>query len=177
MNFETYCNTIPTFAVYPDANQNTPAAMSYLILKLCGETGELYTASKSHNAIDIISELGDVLWYIGMLINTLNCDVKTIVDIANNTTHGPNPLTTNIFLLTCSIAEYYGKILRNDGSLTPKDFQWLTQKLGKLLYYVRMMCYQHVKYDSLGFEFVLNYNLGKLTGRKQEHTLKSRNKS
>lgn len=72
MNFADYQKIIETFAVYP--RDNELAAISYLVLGLNGEAGEVADQVKKairndgHISADrrakILEEIGDVLWCI-----------------------------------------------------------------------------------------------------------------
>ena len=79
-DFDEYQQQAKETAIYP-ASQ----AMTYLALKLCGESGEV--AEKIGKSIrdntrlddaDLVKELGDVLWYVAMLAEELGYDFSEV---------------------------------------------------------------------------------------------------
>lgn len=74
-------------AIYPGAGTSSPAAFTYLLLKLNGETGEvgekyakMYRDGTEWDAFvdDAILELGDVLWYVAMIAKELGIPLTQI---------------------------------------------------------------------------------------------------
>jgi NTP pyrophosphatase (non-canonical NTP hydrolase) len=86
MNFTQYQLQIEKFAVYPRENKLT--AVSYLVLGLNGEAGEvaeqLKKAIRNDGAISaerrakILDELGDVLWYATQIATELKTSLGEI---------------------------------------------------------------------------------------------------
>lgn len=55
------------------------------VMGLCGESGEVIDMVKKHvyqghnlDRVDMIDELGDVLWYIHLILDVLGCDLEDI---------------------------------------------------------------------------------------------------
>lgn len=84
MNFYEYESSAASTAVYPRED-----ALSYVALGLVGEAGEV--ANKVKKVLrdrggevdedmreDLISELGDVLWYVAACCRELNVDMATV---------------------------------------------------------------------------------------------------
>ncbi len=106
MNLNEYQENAISTAIYP--NQNSIHGSIYCTLKLNGEAGEV--AEKigkilrddsgkisDEKRMDLIKELGDVLWYIANLADELSVSLEAVADInlkklaqrkANNTLHG-----------------------------------------------------------------------------------------
>lgn len=70
-------------AVYP--NKGTVGGLTYTILGLCGESGELANKLKKHirsdtpvNRAVLIDELGDVLWYVAAVAKELDIDLGQV---------------------------------------------------------------------------------------------------
>lgn len=87
--FSDYQMSAKDTAIYPEVGKRSPASMSYVILGLVGESGELANKYKkvirdSGGVLDIITrdaieeELGDVLWYVAMLANELGIGLSAI---------------------------------------------------------------------------------------------------
>lgn len=85
MEFLEYQNESRRTAIYPDAGNN----MSYPVLGLCGEAGEVAEKVKKvmrdkggyfdHDSRAAIKkELGDVLWYVSQIASELNFDMNEI---------------------------------------------------------------------------------------------------
>lgn len=106
MNLNEYQEKAISTAIYP--NQNSIHGIIYCTLKLNGEAGEVAEKTgkiirdddgkiSDEKRIDLIKELGDVLWYIANLANELSVSLETVANInlkklaqrkANNTLHG-----------------------------------------------------------------------------------------
>ena len=106
MNLNDYQTKAISTAIYP--SRGSLHGLIYCTLKLNGEAGEVAEKigkilrddnSKISNEkrIDLIKELGDVLWYIANLANELSISLDDIANInleklakrkANNTLHG-----------------------------------------------------------------------------------------
>ncbi|TXH14758.1 MAG: hypothetical protein E6R03_08570 [Hyphomicrobiaceae bacterium] len=74
-------------AIYPRAN-----AYVYPALKLAGEAGEVaekvgkslrgdYSLDDPNVKLELLKELGDVLWYVNALANDLGADLQTVADM------------------------------------------------------------------------------------------------
>lgn len=81
-DFDDYQAKAKETAIYPASY-----AMTYLALKLCGESGEV--AEKIGKSIrdntrlddsDLVKELGDVLWYVSMLAEELGYDLSEVAN-------------------------------------------------------------------------------------------------
>lgn len=98
MNFDEFQKQTNQTALYP--RESSDIAMSYLVLGLCGESGEVAEIVKKMlrkgipmdklkdqqdeaNQLrkQIRDELGDVLWYIGQICEQCDLDMS---DIASN---------------------------------------------------------------------------------------------
>ena len=78
MNLSDYQQRSRATAVYPDAGAN----LTYPALGLCGEAGE--AAEKVKKAIrddgGVLTELGDVLWYVAQLATEAGLDLDEIAE-------------------------------------------------------------------------------------------------
>lgn len=85
----SYQNQATETAVYPDKGQLTLGAVSYAVLGLVGESGEL--ANKLKKALrngdtflsldkraELMDELGDVLWYVAALATELGYSLEDV---------------------------------------------------------------------------------------------------
>ena len=74
-------------AIYPRAN-----AYVYPALKLAGEAGEVaekvgkslrgdFSLDDPNVKLELLKELGDVLWYVNALANDLGSDLQTVADM------------------------------------------------------------------------------------------------
>lgn len=106
MNLNEYQGSAMLTAIYP--NKGSLLGLIYCTLKLNGEAGEIaekigkilrddYGKISDEKRMDLIKELGDVLWYIANLANELGVDLEVVADInlkklaqrkANNTLRG-----------------------------------------------------------------------------------------
>jgi NTP pyrophosphatase (non-canonical NTP hydrolase) len=87
--FRDYQDDAGTTAIYPEADTGSPEAITYVILGLVGEAGEVANKYKKvlrdNNGITdldsltaIASEIGDVLWYSARLASELGINLSTI---------------------------------------------------------------------------------------------------
>lgn len=85
MNFNEYQDKAKETAVYPAQGDN----YSYPVLGLVGEAGEVAEKIKKiirdksgivgeEDRLEIIRELGDVLWYIAILADEMDSDLETV---------------------------------------------------------------------------------------------------
>lgn len=85
MEFNNYQTESRRTAIYPDAGNN----MTYPVLGLCGEAGEVAEKVKKvmrdkggyfdhESRAAIRKELGDVLWYVSQIASELNFDLENI---------------------------------------------------------------------------------------------------
>lgn len=81
-SFDDYQEATGETAVYPDAGEGTADALSYVILGLVGEAGEIANKFKkilrdqngeltNENITAICAEAGDVQWYLARLFEEL----------------------------------------------------------------------------------------------------------
>lgn len=73
------------YAVYPDAGTGSVAPLTYSVLALCGEAGELANKLKKHlrastdiDARLLADELGDVLWYVAAVASELGWTLEDV---------------------------------------------------------------------------------------------------
>jgi len=87
LTFEEYQTRTTDTAAYPDAGTGDPTAISYVILALCGEAGELAGKWKKmlrgdHGEVALTpefratmeQEVGDVTWYLARVCEELGLD-------------------------------------------------------------------------------------------------------
>lgn len=85
MNFNEYQEKARQTAIYPDKDNN----FIYPTLGLVGEAGEVAEKIKKvirddlgiiseEKKVEIIKELGDVLWYVANLAKELNVDLESV---------------------------------------------------------------------------------------------------
>lgn len=76
-------------AIYPHVGQQDEPAITYCVLGLCGEVGEISNVWKKFirggkdatvTRMTIAEELGDVLWYLCRLARELNFDIDDIAE-------------------------------------------------------------------------------------------------
>ena len=78
-------------AVYPDKGTGSLQALSYLMLKLSGEAGEVGEKFAKilrdkggkgdlDDRAEALKELGDVLWYVSQIANELNAGLDEVAD-------------------------------------------------------------------------------------------------
>jgi len=81
-------------AIYPEINDN----LTYPLLGLCGESGELANKVKKiyrddfgiltgNMRNDLIEELGDVLWYAANIASELEIDLNSVAKLNLNKLH------------------------------------------------------------------------------------------
>jgi len=85
MNLNEYQQQAAGTAVYQD--QKTVDGLTYAILALCGEAGELANKLKKHlragtpvDADVLADELGDVLWYVSAVAKELGRTLDSVAD-------------------------------------------------------------------------------------------------
>ena len=72
MDFNEYQQAICSMGFYPEARTGSQAAIIYTVMGLVGEAGEVAEKAKkwmrdgTWDDQEVLKELGDVLWYIGM---------------------------------------------------------------------------------------------------------------
>lgn len=91
MDLSEYAEKIKPLALYPEANEGTIMALCYTSLGLAGEAGEVANQIKkilrddagritSKRRESLVSELGDVAWYLVRLCAELQIDPQQIID-------------------------------------------------------------------------------------------------
>lgn len=88
LTFDTYQERIADFAVYPEKGTGSKMELAYLALGLTGEAGEVSEKIKKFirdggvlDEASVIKELGDVLWYLTRLANTLCHDLYDVASM------------------------------------------------------------------------------------------------
>lgn len=90
-SFEEYQAEADQTAIYPDAGEGTADAISYVVLGLVGEAGEVANKFKKvlrdqdgdmtdKNVEDFAAEVGDVLWYCARMAEELGFDLGVIAE-------------------------------------------------------------------------------------------------
>ena len=87
MNLNEYQDRTRTTAVYPNRKKEVDG-LTYSILGLCGEVGELANKLKKHHRagtpIDVYvlaDELGDVMWYTASVAFELGMPLEEVADM------------------------------------------------------------------------------------------------
>lgn len=82
MELNEYQRQAQATAVY---SKDRTEALTYTVLALCGEAGELANKLKKHlrartepNTEVLADELGDVLWYVSAVAQELGTDLETV---------------------------------------------------------------------------------------------------
>jgi len=85
MDLNEYQQQAAGTAVYQD--QKTVDGLTYAVLALCGESGELANKLKKHlragtpvDADALADELGDVLWYVSAVAKELGRTLDSVAD-------------------------------------------------------------------------------------------------
>lgn len=106
--FNVYQRTIEDMARYPGAGTGEKDAISYVVMGLTGEAGEVADKYKKvlrddegvlheEKRLALALELGDVLWYVARLAEELNYDLSDVATmnveklkgrLENNTING-----------------------------------------------------------------------------------------
>lgn len=90
MDMNRYAEDAAKTAVYPEAGTSSNAALAYVTLGLTGEAGEVANKVKKvlrgdgfswDNRDALISELGDVLWYVAALARELQVPLDAVARI------------------------------------------------------------------------------------------------
>ena len=86
MDVNSYQDFTKTTAIYPPER-----AMDYLVAGLCSEAGEVAGKYKKiirdkggiidvQDSYELISELGDILWYVARIADTVGWDMADVID-------------------------------------------------------------------------------------------------
>lgn len=89
MNFDEYQAAALATAVYPNPGEMTREGITYTVLGLASEAGEVAGALKRVIRDDgwpisderyqqIVDELGDVLWYVATAAREMGCSLDTV---------------------------------------------------------------------------------------------------
>lgn len=86
MDFQTYQQQRKVFAKYADSKSVDP--LTYSVLALCGEAGELANKLKKALRADVkpdplvlADELGDVLWYVAAVAHDLGMSLDEVAEM------------------------------------------------------------------------------------------------
>jgi NTP pyrophosphatase (non-canonical NTP hydrolase) len=86
MDLNEYQQLAQQTAIYKD--QRSIDGLTYSVLALCGETGELANKLKKHlragtkpDSLVLADELGDVLWYVSAVARELGLDLETVANM------------------------------------------------------------------------------------------------
>jgi NTP pyrophosphatase (non-canonical NTP hydrolase) len=158
MNLIEYQKRTHETAMFP---KEPTLALSYLTLGLCSEIAELFElfldlADPAPETV--ISELGDICWYVAEIASLHG------IELRSNVMFYPAPKYTDSFgdgmaRAAGRIAGKAKKVIR-DG--TPMDPTFVHENLGEIL---RLVRHQASSY-SLPIEVVLSTNIAKLADRK-----------
>lgn len=110
---KTYAERSAEFAVYPHVGTGLPDAVSYVALGLVGESGELLQAIAERTPT-IISEMGDVYWYLTQLRRELGIQANGSI----GTTTSMEIRATEVLTTAAMVAEMVRKHLRDGQSKT-----------------------------------------------------------
>ena len=92
MKMQQYSDIAASTAFYPDCDLGTVAAVTYTVVGLGGEVGELQNKLKKvlrdegggHQPptarMDLLDEAGDVLWYLDRLVHELGSTLAEVAD-------------------------------------------------------------------------------------------------
>jgi NTP pyrophosphatase (non-canonical NTP hydrolase) len=87
MHFDEYQHRTAETAIYPEAGEQSAAAITYTALGLAGEAGEVANVAKKmlrdgapwgEVRERLIGEIGDVLWYCSQLATECDLDLSEI---------------------------------------------------------------------------------------------------
>lgn len=143
-------------AVYPNVGNN----IFYPILGLIGEFGEVLEAKLlGTSRDDLLSELGDVGWYISRVCTELGIklsDVSTTQDVEDPT------------LVLCRLAEITKKVMRDNNSEVTSVH---VEKYKPLLAIMFMELQRQVAAADSTIEEICELNIQKLFDRKERNKL------
>jgi NTP pyrophosphatase (non-canonical NTP hydrolase) len=87
MNLNEYQKLAQSTAVYGEHQATDIGALTYAVLALCGESGELANKLKKHlragtkpNVDVLADELGDVLWYVSAVATELGMSLNGVAE-------------------------------------------------------------------------------------------------
>jgi len=92
MNINDYQLWTRTTAKYPKEPKEFEPSLPYLVMGLAGEAGEVankykkiirdkYGIMNDDDAVALMDELGDVLWYIARIVDELGYDFDDVTEI------------------------------------------------------------------------------------------------
>ena len=91
MLWKNYNESIKQFSIYPDAGTGSQQEYVYLTLGLASEAGEVASLMKKEirdgaefSTTHWASELGDCLWYITRLIDTMGLTLEDVLELNFN---------------------------------------------------------------------------------------------
>ena len=162
MTLNEYQQKTHETAVYPQE-----CAKEYLLLGLAGEVGEICNKykktirdNKPIDDDDMISELGDVMWYVSELCNLYKLNFDKIMERA--TWRNLINVNLNITKLIFNLVTYISKILNKDSKVVIKHtFEYFSVDI---LYIMK-------KFD-IQLHEVLSKNIAKLQDRKNRGVIK-----
>jgi NTP pyrophosphatase (non-canonical NTP hydrolase) len=173
MRLSKYVEEATTFAVYPITTTKR-IDYAYLVLGLIGELHELCNESYTfRNEAAVLSELGDVMWYIARLIDTFDIDAKVVAALAWNQAenlpeaHSPNHRVylAEMKYAADALADPAKKTIRNDGYTIDKAM--VIRTVCTILARISRIA----QYFGASPERVMGLNIEKLKHRQEQNTL------
>lgn len=170
LTFSQYQKDCLKTANYPNIGDN----LVYPVLGLCGESGELFekittylneSKFKIQNTDEIVKEIGDILWYLFVVLYELGVtenkikqwfDYETFDSFENNvlilyansiTEISEYTFITNVMFSSLKVAELTKKYIRDDNyKISDERKEKIIHNLKMLLYFLTRMCI-HSKFD------------------------------
>jgi len=168
MTLSDYQKLIKATALYPNVGNN----IIYPSLGLCGECGELFEKilMTPYQVIEILKELGDIMWYCGRLSSEINCNLTELYNKSLDfILHNNLKFEEEMIIRAGNISEISKKVLRDkNGIIDEKDKDKYYQNLIVVLYCVDGLCEE---YGST-IEEIAQMNIEKLLDRKNRGVLK-----
>lgn len=164
MNAEQYQKAAIKMAIYPGRGTEN---ITYPVLKLNGEVSELTEKAVTQSPREeIAKEIGDCAWYVAAICEDMGIQLQELrnmggpsgIDILR--TH--NDILINLFIQTGSIAEQYGKALRDDGGVLSDERRTvIVDHMIRVFTWLRVIA----GYYDYTMEEIFQMNLDKLADR------------
>ena len=146
-----------------------PGKLAYPALGLCGEIGEVLTATDKKSTE---GEIGDVLWYVANVANDADLSLEDIVGSKSLKQspkfNDPNYLFEKLAMQGGIVAENVKKTIRDtDGVLTERRKENIKSALSKIVSLLGLIAW----YNETTLNKAAKANLKKLASRKRRQKL------
>lgn len=161
MNIHNYQNFVVKTGFFRKSTQGRN--LSYLLMGLIEEYGEIYELKNEENLDDKNKELGDLSWYLTAICNEINISLTDLFNYTNS-----NYNENEMILYFSYLSGIVKRVIRDDNEILIEDKK---RDVIKYLSYILQFILNECNNNGIMFDNILTMNMNKIKKRIVNNTI------